>query len=78
MVFNLILLLGPYGFFQLAPFTHFHHCEKSKVFEIFFWLKKTSDPGTNKLSSGFGVPGGNCFFKISQSTFFSAVVFDSL
>jgi len=38
------------------------------------WRMVTDEAGTRARSSGFGVPGGNCFLSSAQSGFCSAVV----
>jgi hypothetical protein len=69
-----MLLSEPSGWRQQAPGTQRHQADKSFSGTGCEVGVNTNEPATNTLSSGFGVPGGSCFFSSSQSGFFSAVV----
>ena len=69
-----MLLVGPSGCFQSAPFTHCHHCPGLFNCTACVGGVNTSAPGCNISAAGFGVPGGHCFFNSSQSTARSATV----
>jgi len=67
-----VLLPGPSGCFQHAPWVHFHHCEKALRLTASDGGEKTSEPGTSfsaggelplglgrqSLAGPFGVSGG--------------------
>ena len=72
--FPLMLLPGPRGCFQLAPFVHAHQDAGLFISTGVDDITNTSDEATSNSGAGFGVPGGNCFLISFQSGAFSAVV----